>query len=416
MINYYLKNKNAVNQTLIFMTVFYENHRVKLSTGCSVNPKHWIEKKQRVKVTIENEEYNTINDKLDHYEVVMDSLLKRYRDEDFFPSPEVVKSDLMKLNKVPSKSKKSKNFWDHFEDFVTEKRKINPDVRHYNNCLRKHLRKTEEIIGRTLTFSLINAQSSRFNEEWTNYLSFVAVNSQGDYGLMPNTIGKENKNLKAFFNWCFDKNITSRFSLKAYPSIMEDVDNIYLTEADLEAIEGKVIEDPKYAVVRDLFLVGCETGLRYSDYVRIQSHDFMRDELHIVPKKTKKAGVKKVIIPLSDRFKRILAKYDGVLPNLHANHITNFNKMIREICESLEMKDEIKFYREIAGKTIKVTKYKFEEVSSHTCRRTFCTLKFLKGMPAQAIMKFTGHTSERNFLKYLKLDAELTAQKYKGYF
>ena len=80
------------------------------------------------------------------------------------------------------------------------------------------------------------------------------------------------------------------------------------------------------------------------------------------------------------------------------------------------MKDEIKFYREIAGKTIKVTKYKFEEVTSHTCRRTFCTLKFLKGMPAQAIMKFTGHTSERNFLKYLKLDAELTAQKYKGYF
>ena len=142
----------------------------------------------------------------------------------------------------------------------------------------------------------------------------------------------------------------------------------------------------------------------------------MREELHIVPKKTKKQGVKKVIIPLSERFKRILEKYDGVLPNHDKNHITNFNKMIREICESLNMKDEIKFYREIAGKTIKVTKYKFEEVSSHTCRRTFCTLKFLKGMPAQAIMKFTGHTSERNFLKYLKLDAELTAQKYKGYF
>ena len=416
MVKFYLRDKNSLRKTSIQMAVFYDNLRMRISTGISVDPKQWHEKKQRIKVTIENEESNTINDKLDQYELVMDSLLKKYRDEDFFPSPEGIKADLMKLNKVPSKSKRSKSFWDHFEDFVTEKRKINPDVRHYNNCLRKHLRKTEEIIGRPLTFSLVNAQSSRFSEEWINYLTFVAVNSQGDYGLMPNTIGKENKNLKAFFNWCFDKNITSRFSLKAFPSIMEDVDNIYLTEADLEAIEGKVIEDPKYAVVRDLFLVGCETGLRYSDYVRIQPHDFMRDELHIVPKKTKKVGVKKVIIPLSDRFKRILAKYDGVLPNLHANHITNFNKMIREICESLNMKDEIKFYREIAGKTIKVTKYKFEEVTSHTCRRTFCTLKFLKGMPAQAIMKFTGHTSERNFLKYLKLDAELTAQKYKNFF
>jgi hypothetical protein len=41
-------------------------------------------------------------------------------------------------------------------------------------------------------------------------------------------------------------------------------------------------------------------------------------------------------------------------------------------------------------------------------------LRFLEII--QAIMKFTCHTSERNFLKYLKLDAELTAQKYKNYF
>jgi hypothetical protein len=37
-------------------------------------------------------------------------------------------------------------------------------------------------------------------------------------------------------------------------------------------------------------------------------------------------------------------------------------------------------------------------------------------MPAQAIMKFSAHKTERNFLKYLKLDAELTAKKYVEYF
>jgi integrase len=398
------------------MTVFYDNHRVRISTGISVDPKLWLEKKQRVKVTIDNEESNTINDKLDQYEIVMASLLKKYRDEDFFPSPEVIKADLLKLNKVPNKSRKAKKFWDHFEDFVAEKRKINPDVRHYHNGLRKHLLNTEKILGRPLTFALINAQSSNFNEEWINYLSFVAINSEGDPGLMPNTIGKENKNLKSFFNWCFDKNITTRFSLKGYPTIMEDVDKIYLTEDDLNTLDKAELEDSAQEIVRDLFLIGCESGLRFSDYSRIQPHDIMRDELHIVPKKTKKSGVKKVIIPLSDRFKRILDKYDGVLPNYERSQLTRFNKIIREICEKVGMKDEIKFYREIAGKTVKVTKLKYEEVSSHTCRRTFCTLKFLKGMPAQAIMKFSAHTSERNFLKYLKLDAELTAQKYRNFF
>jgi hypothetical protein len=37
-------------------------------------------------------------------------------------------------------------------------------------------------------------------------------------------------------------------------------------------------------------------------------------------------------------------------------------------------------------------------------------------MPAQAIMKFSGHKSERSFLKYLKLDAELTIRKYGAFF
>jgi hypothetical protein len=37
-------------------------------------------------------------------------------------------------------------------------------------------------------------------------------------------------------------------------------------------------------------------------------------------------------------------------------------------------------------------------------------------MPTIAIMKFSGHTSERSFLKYLKMDAELVASKFKDYF
>jgi integrase len=168
--------------------------------------------------------------------------------------------------------------------------------------------------------------------------------------------------------------------------------------------------------VRDLFLVGCETGLRFSDFIRITEHDIRNNELHIVPKKTKNAGVKKLIIPLSARVQHILAKYDGKPPLYDRNQLTKFNKIIRELCELANMQDEIKFYREVAGETVMITKKKFEEVSSHTCRRTFCTLKFLKGMPAHVIMKFSGHKSERSFVKYLKLDAELTAKKYGEYF
>jgi integrase len=416
MIKFYLRDKKSVLSTAILMTVFYDNNRVRISTGCSVPPKMWQEKKQRVKLTMEFEDAIEINDKLDDLESVMVSLLKKYRDEDFFPSPSKIKDDLFKQNNVPLKNKKAKTFWNHFDDFVEDKRKINPDVRDYNNSLRKHLLKVEAIMGKPISFGMISNTSVDFNQEWMNYLSFVAINSEGESGLMPNTIGKQNKNLKAFFNWCFDKNIISKFSAKGYPTIVEDVDKIYLTEEDLIALEKLKITDPSHIIVRDLFLIGCETGLRFSDFIRLTEHDIRNNELHIIPKKTKNAGVKKIIIPLSARFQKILKRYNGIPPKFDRNHLTKFNKIIREICELAKLNDEIKFYRQVAGENLMITKKKFEEVSSHTCRRTFCTLKFLKGMPAQAIMKFSGHKSERSFLKYLKLDAELTAKKYNEFF
>ena len=416
MIHFYLRDKKSAQSTSILISVHYENNRIRIATGCTVPPKMWQEKKQRVKVSIEFQMANEINDRLDKLEAVMESLMKQYRDEGHFPNPARIKADFLKQHDVPIKHKKAKTFWDHFNDFVEIKRQVNPDVRDYNNSIRKHLLNVENVLGGKLSFALLTSETSSFKQEWANYLAFVALNSMGEPGLMPNTIGKQNKNLKAFLNWCFDQNITKKFSLKSFPTIMEDVDKVYLTEEELDQLEAIVPKDPSQALVRDLFLVGCETGLRFSDFIRITEHDIRNNELHIVPKKTKNAGVKKLIIPLSARVQKILAKYDGKPPLYDRNQLTKFNKTIRELCELANMNDEIKFYREVAGETVMITKKKFEEVSSHTCRRTFCTLKFLKGMPAHVIMKFSGHKSERSFVKYLKLDAELTARTYGEYF
>jgi len=89
---------------------------------------------------------------------------------------------------------------------------------------------------------------------------------------------------------------------------------------------------------------------------------------------------------------------------------------LRSLCEKAEINEPCFHYRIVQGKECVVEYKKHELVSSHTGRRTFCKLKFLDGMPVHVIMKFSGHTSEQNFLRYLKLDAELTAEKYKEFF
>jgi integrase len=47
---------------------------------------------------------------------------------------------------------------------------------------------------------------------------------------------------------------------------------------------------------------------------------------------------------------------------------------------------------------------KYAWVSSHTCRRSFCTDEYLAGIPSDLIMAINGHKSEKAFRKYIKAD------------
>jgi hypothetical protein len=48
--------------------------------------------------------------------------------------------------------------------------------------------------------------------------------------------------------------------------------------------------------------------------------------------------------------------------------------------------------------------FKWEMVSSHTGRRSFATNMFRDKVESRIIMRATGHATEKNFRKYLKLD------------
>lgn len=47
---------------------------------------------------------------------------------------------------------------------------------------------------------------------------------------------------------------------------------------------------------------------------------------------------------------------------------------------------------------------KFDWITSHTCRRSFCTDEFLDGTPIIVIMAISGHKTEKAFRKYIKAD------------
>jgi integrase len=193
---------------------------------------------------------------------------------------------------------------------------------------------------------------------------------------------------------------------KAFKVLSEEVDNIYLTEAELKKLFSLEIKDKKLEIVRDVFLIGCYTALRYSDYGRISVNN-IKDRggvkyLEIIQKKTQN----KVVIPLKPEAVAILRKYDFNLPKTYEQQI---NEGIKEAGELAKINEVIYFEVNKGGLRVKQSAPKFRLIKAHTARRTGCTLMYLAGLKTIDIMKISGHKTEKVFLKYIKITKEETA-------
>jgi integrase len=412
-VRFNLKDNHSKNETLILLIFNFNNQRIKISTHCSIHPKFWNEKQQRVKELMEFPNHRKINLRLEELSPLMIQEYNKLIDEDGYAEKDVLKSNFSSLMIKPNKQKPKKGFWEHYEDFVVFKRKQLDDIKDYHNSLRKHLKATENIWGKKASFKNIKKLDNGFVEAMNDYLTHQAINSKGEKGLAVNSIWKQFKNLKVFLNWCFEREHTQQFSIKHITAKQEEINEVYLTQEELDNLNQLTLTDPEQSKIRDAFLIGCETALRYSDLklLRKEHINTTDNKIRIENKKTRK----KVVIPISKIANKILEKYDYNSPIFGGKSITDFNKGIKDICEKAGVNSNVVIYRTIKNKRAEIVYKKFELVSSHTCRRTFCTLKILHGVPVSIIMKITGHKTEKSFFRYLKMDEETAADRMSEY-
>lgn len=161
--------------------------------------------------------------------------------------------------------------------------------------------------------------------------------------------------------------------------------------------------------IRDLFVVGCLTALRYSDYSTLTVKNFQGD---YIAKRTKKTNVD-VKIPMHDYVKELFEKYNGNIPG--GLCIQYFNKYLKVIMKEIGLNDKITFSYTQGGELKTVTREKWELISSHTARRSAATNMYLTGrMKTLEIMRLTGHRSEQNFFRYIRLTNDDTARSIYG--
>jgi integrase len=403
-----LRDPNS-NSTLINLILSYDGKRFKVSTGLSVPPKYWNLKTDRVKENKEFNDYNKINSKLEELQSSIRSAYKFFSDQEIVPSVDSLKAKYNELLINPKKMNSTKTAWDYFDEFVEYQRgKIHPrSVLDYDKALRKHLLETEKRFNLKLSFNALRS-SGNFVEKLDLYLTKYAINADGEKGFSLNGKGKQMKNVKSFLNWCFMKEYCPMFSIKHIVKTSEEVDNIYLNQDELDLIYNLKLNDKELETTRDLFIVGCETGLRYSDFSRLKSEHIGDDYINIFQTKVKA----KVVIPISNRLRLLIQKYDGNLPQKTSKDLTGFNEQVRQVGEIACLNETI-VIKQTRGTEMKEKFFKKHELmSSHTCRRSFCTNKFLKGVPVKVIMSISGHKTEKAFMKYLKLSNEEIIKAY----
>ncbi len=180
----------------------------------------------------------------------------------------------------------------------------------------------------------------------------------------------------------------------------EESNAIFLTMREVYKIHHYTDLTTRQAEIKDYFIIGCLTALRYSDYSRLKSKNFIRNKIVIKTKKTNTP----VQVPMHPVVREIIQKYNKELPPPPS--VQHFNRQIKKICRKIGFKKKMLFERQIGRQRVSKLIPKYQFISSHTARRTAATNMYLAGIMPFRIMLVTGHKTEKSFFKYIRITRE----------
>lgn len=405
-------------ESLIYLYFSYGIKRVKYSVGYKASLAQWDLKKQRIKNIRSYIGKDKVNKDLAYYE---QSILEKYDDlyHKFGDNVDnnMIKSSLdiiVRKKGLPiEKDETTLSFLDLCNKYISDKgSSIAPTtVRKYKQAINL-LGKYENSFKTTLTFDMIDlAFFSSFN-------SFL---EKKNFGI--GTIGKHVKSIKTFMNYATSQGYTKslKYKTSSFTIGKQQSTAIYLSETELNQMrEEDLSKTPNLERARDIFLIGAYTGQRVSDFNRLTNDDIVSIDgiqyFKFVQTKNRKQG-KEVLCPVTKDIKEIMdLRYGGKTPPRMLDKDINTN--IKLVGEKMGFNELIKHEYTKGGKVITEMIPKYKLIKSHTARRSFCTNMYLKKMPVFDIMLFSGHTSEREFYKYIRIKDEKRTQHIvsMGYF
>ena len=405
-INFNLRDASGKSDTPINVVIRYNSLKLVVSSGETIDPKFWSKTKQRAKVDKRFPEHPEFNHRLTVIEAMVNNAFRKFlnnkeREPTVKEFREALNTDFKKEKPVEV------TLFQFIEKFIGEapsrasektgKPIAKSTIQVYKNtlCLLNDFSKSKR---KKIDFEDIDLD---FYFEFRSFLASEKEHSE-------NTIGKYIKTLKTFLNDATERGINKHlaFKSKRFKITQEQTDTIYLNKKEIEALfELNLSKNQRLDRVRDLFIVGCWTGLRFSDLSTLEPHHFNEQRIKIRTQKTDQL----ISVPLHPFVLKIREKYkdltnNGLPPAISNVKMNAYLKELGQMIPSLNSSFEVSFTKGAERQT--VIKNKWELLTTHTARRSFATNNFLDGVPAYSIMQITGHKTESSFLKYIKVGSE----------
>lgn len=397
-----IKEPNKDKESLILFSAYFKDEGRKLvySTGEVIHPKEWdFENRQPKHLNGRTEKANKhrgIKRQLDRYSNFFSDTIQNYK----LANKEIIIADIRADFDTEFKRTKSiaSKFFEVYNLFLNDKKS---DYTEDANSLttikryeynRKLLFNFQVYRNKKIHFNQINKS---FYNDFINYCVTVKEHSS-------NTLRRNVGLFKTFLYWAFENGYTYMSDFQKFKAPKaQQTDEVALTLQQVqEVFEYDFSKNERLEKVRDLFVFGCATGMRYSNYSKITKKDIQNGMIKV---RDEKNNYKTLEIPLNDFSLYVLKKYKYQLPIISNQR---FNDYIKEVFKTIGYTDSVKKTMKVGKDIIEQINPLYERISSHTARRSFITIMKNKKIPDKVIMSYTGHRSLEVFNKYYKPNNE----------
>lgn len=364
----------------------HEIRRIQFTTGVQAHPRLWANGK--VKHTHPNAA--TINSTLDAIAARAIAAHAAYIEAGAFPTDTDFMSAMLAAKEAAGPIA---GFFERYEQFIgyMADKGIHPTTRTGHRLILTNLERFSKETGYALTFESINKTFAAKYAAWRLRQPNLRKNQNPAA-----TAQRHFKEMRNFLSHALGEGWTTATMWRQIrPQIPKPKFPITVTADEIARIWALSAADfqQRYRdtvsntlLTRDWFILGAQTAMRWIDW-HTRRYRFIplpdgQYNMQFVQHKTDDP----VEIPLSALAIEVLRRYNFDMPppftaGTTLNHLTAI--------------------AQAAG----ITKH----ITSHTARRTFCTLQEAAGVPRGVIMRITGHRTERQYLRYTGITYRVNA-------